>query len=264
MVSHYRGNIETYLAGRRHVMRWWLLRALVRTSQVNVALNRPSIECLRELQHEKQRAAVLLPNFIADSVFSLPVRIDAPCERARVLYAGRITVAKGCRELLSAARELPGADFVLLGPVIADMEPHVRDLPSNVKLEGDVPPDVVLQRMRSGGIFVLPTDTEGFPMALLEAMAVGLPVVSTRVGAIPEMIEEGEGGLLINPHEKEELLPALRILVDHPAMRQRMGLHNRRKCRAEYAYFRGNLTTYLHLSSCYGSSVVDWAIWKGI
>ena len=236
VVSHYHGDTARYLAGSRNGMRRRLLRALVRTSQVNVAMNRPSLMCLCKLQHEKQRAAVLLPNCIADSVFRLPVRTEAPRERVRVIYAGRIMAAKGCHEILAAARELPEADFVLLGPVLADMEEHVRCLPANAKLDGEVPPDVVLQQMRASDIFLLPTDTEGFPMAVLEAMAVGLPVVSTRVGAIPEMIDENEGGLLIDPNEKGKLTPTLRTLLEHPAMRHRMGLHNRRKSQDEYAY----------------------------
>ena len=237
VVSHYHGHTARYLAGRRNSMRRRLLRALARTSQVNIAMNRPSLACLQELQHEKQRAAVLLPNFIADSVFDSPARSEATCGRARVLYAGRIMAAKGCREVLDTAPELPEAEFILLGPVMADMEEHVRRLPPNVTLGGDVPQDVVLQQMRTSDIFVLPTDhNEGFPMAVLEAMAVGLPVVSTRVGAIPEMIDENEGGLLIEPDEKEGLAPALRQLLERPAMRQQMGLHNRRKSQSEYAY----------------------------
>ena len=236
VVSHYHGNTARYLVDRGNGMRRPLFRALVRTSQVNVAMSQTSLTCIRELQHEKQRATVLLPNFIADSVFRLPVRTENTRERVRVLYAGRIMVSKGCPELLDAARALPEADFVLLGPVMADMEPHVRRLPSNVALDGEVPPEVVLERMRASDIFVLPTDTEGFPMAVLEAMAMGLPVVSTKVGAIPEMIDEDEGGLLIDPDEKRSLVPALRLLLGNPEMRQRMGLHNRRKSQTEYAH----------------------------
>ena len=236
VVSHYHGNTAGYLVDRGSGMRRPLFRTLVRTSQVNVAMSQTSLTCIRELQHEKQRAAVLLPNFIADSVFRLPVRSEATRERARVLYAGRVMASKGCREVLNAATELPEADFVLLGPVMADMAPHVRRLPSNVALDGEVPPEVVLEQMRASDIFVLPTDTEGFPMAVLEAMAMGLPVVATRVGAIPEMIDEDEGGLLIDPDEKRSLVPALRLLLGNLEMRQRMGLHNRRKSQTEYAH----------------------------
>ena len=236
VVSHYHGNTARYLVDRGNGLRRPLFRALVRTSQVNVAMSQTSLTCIRELQHEEQRAAVLLPNFIADSVFRLPVRSEATRERARVLFAGRVMASKGCREVLNAATELPEADFVLLGPVMADMAQHVRRLPSNVALNGEVPPEVVLEQMRASDIFVLPTDTEGFPMAVLEAMAMGMPVVATRVGAIPEMIDEEEGGLLMDPEEKENLVPALRLLLGNPEMRQRMGLHNRRKSQTEYAH----------------------------
>ena len=82
VVSHYHGNTAGYLVDRGSGMRRPLFRTLVRTSQVNVAMSQTSLRCIRDLQHEKQRAAVLLPNFIADSVFRLPVRSEATRERA--------------------------------------------------------------------------------------------------------------------------------------------------------------------------------------
>ena len=221
VVSHYHGETSTFLNGRRSGLRWRLLRALVRTSQANIAMNQPSLECLRELQPGERPTSVLLPNFIEDSVFdSHSLQTRRQSERPQVLYAGRIMVNKGCREVLAAARQLPGVDFTLLGPVMAEMEQYLQDLPPNVILGGDVSRDAVLQKMRESDIFVLfTTHSEGFPMVVVEAMAVGLPVVSTRVGAIPEMIEEGSGGLLVDAHDTAGLVTALRTLAEDPAMR---------------------------------------------
>ena len=237
VVSHYHGHTAMFLNGRRSGLRWRLLRALVRTSQANIAMNRPSLECLRELQPEDRSTSVLLPNFIEDSVFdpnSLQTR--RPSGRLQVLYAGRIMVNKGCREMLDAARQLPGVDFTLLGPVMAEMEQYLQDLPPNVMLGGNVSRDAVLQKMRESDILVLFTTREGFPMVVVEAMAVGLPVVSTRVGAIPDMIEEGSGGLLVDAHDTAGLVSALRTLAEDPAMRTRMGMFNFHKSQTEYAY----------------------------
>ena len=159
-----------------------------------------------------------------------------PSGRTSILYAGLITAAKGCRTILAVARRLPEADFVLLGPVAADMDRHLHPLPPNVVLRGEIGPDDVLQHMKAGDLFLFPTRTEGFPNAVLEAMASGLPVVATRVGAIPEMVEEGKGGLLVDGADPQELVDALGFLLDKPEVRLRMGRFNHRKCREWYAY----------------------------
>ena len=238
VVTHWRGGIPAAFeeVGRGHLP-WRALAALVRTSSLNIALDAGSLQCLAGLQGEAQRAPVLLPNFVEDPVFRHPPAcVRAPPVRLQALYAGSVMAAKGCREILDAARRLPEVDFVLLGPVHADMAHLMHDLPANLALGGEVAPDVVLEHMRSSDLFVMPTfHAEGFPNAVLEAMAAGLPVIATRAGSIPEMIDEGEGGLLVRPRRADELAAAIRTLAGDPSLRMRMGWFNRRKSEAEYA-----------------------------
>ena len=238
ILVHYHRNIPDFVGGRKNGISWWPLRTLVRISALNIALNQDSLACLAALQHVKQPAPVLLPCFLQDSVFRpSAVRNTLPTGRAKVLYAGRITVAKGCREILTVARQLPEADFLLLGPVMADMECHLRMIPANVTLGGDLTVDMVLQRMRSSDIFLFPTlYPEGFPSAVVEAMAIGLPVVATRGCGIPDIIEEGNGGLLVNRSDTDGLISALQVLLTDPKKRLQMGLFNRSKSQREYAY----------------------------
>ena len=236
-VTHYHGDIPEFARGRGRRVDWWLLKGLVRTSKLNIAVNRESLAWLAELQRAAQSTPVFLPNFIRDSVFEpRAVRSRGPSGRTSILYAGLISAAKGCRTILAAARRLPEVDFVLLGPVAADMDRHLDPLPPNVVLGGEADPDGVLQHMAASDMFLFPTRTEGFPNAVLEAMASGLPVVATRVGAIPEMIEEGKGGLLVGGGDLQELVCALGFLLVRPEVRQRMGWFNHRKCRESYAY----------------------------
>ena len=236
VVGHYRGNIPEFAGGRRNGTSWRALRKLIRVATLNIALNRGSLECLYDLQHEKQRSPVSLPNVIQDFVFHRRFsRVLVPARRIRILYSGWITIAKGCHMILSVARKLPEVDFIMLGPVMTDMEHYLSRLPKNVTVCGDIATDAVFKHMESSDLFLFPSRIEGFPNAVLEAMAFGLPVVATKVGAIPEMIEEGKGGLFIDGSDANEITSALQVLIAYPEMRDRMGRFNIRKSQTEYA-----------------------------
>ena len=72
-------------------------------------------------------------------------------------------------------------------------------------------------------MFVLPSENEGLPIALLEAMALGRPVVATRVGGTPEVLQHGVQGLLVPPRSPERLADAIITVLGDRAMRERMG-----------------------------------------
>ena len=78
-------------------------------------------------------------------------------------------------------------------------------------------------------LFVLPTEGDCLPVAITEAMAAGLPIVSTKVGAIHEAVVEGENGFLIEPKDGEALALALNRFANEPELRQEMGKNSREK-----------------------------------
>jgi len=83
-------------------------------------------------------------------------------------------------------------------------------------------------------VVVLPSLREGTPLVLLEAMACGKPVVATRVGGIPEIVEHGEGGLLVRPKDVEGLSKAILTLLEDPGLREEMGKKARRRAVKEF------------------------------
>ena len=87
-------------------------------------------------------------------------------------------------------------------------------------------------------IFAMPSLTEGFPMAALEAMAHGLPVVATQVGGLPELVEDGRTGCLVPPSKPQALAGALRTLILDAKRRQEMGAAGRRRAREEFSVDR--------------------------
>jgi glycosyltransferase involved in cell wall biosynthesis len=78
-------------------------------------------------------------------------------------------------------------------------------------------------RLPGFDIFALPSRSEGFPLALVEAMFAGLPVVASRVGSVAEAVNDGEAGLLVEPDDVEGLTRALARLRDYPSLRQKLG-----------------------------------------
>ncbi len=233
LAIHYHGEVPAFVRGVRGRARF---RRLVRMSEANIVLDPNSCEWARKIAGPNGRV-FQLPNFIEDDVLRRQGRSpQGSSERVRVLFTGQVKVRKGCIELLEAARQMGEADFVLLGVVDKDMDERLGDLPANVRIVDQVPQDVVLQEMSASDIFVLPSWTEGFPMAALEAMAVGLPVVATRAGALPDMIEDGKGGVVVPRRDLTALVSALRSLTGDPARRERMGAFNREKVRKEYVH----------------------------
>ena len=159
----------------------------------------------------------------------------SPREKLDVILAvGRLQEKKGFRDLVTACRLLAdsGREFrceiIGDGPEEESLGPYIRKLglEDRVKLAGPQPQEEVIERFGRATVFVLPCviaangDRDALPTALLEAMAVGLPVVSTRLVGIPEIIEHGKTGLLVPPGNPDALSRAvLEILRDRKLQR---------------------------------------------
>jgi glycosyltransferase involved in cell wall biosynthesis len=98
-----------------------------------------------------------------------------------------------------------------------------------------------LQILKSSDIFVLPSMNECFPLAILEAMQEGLPVISTVIGGIPDMIENGKQGLLVQPGEVDDLAKKLELLLMEPAKRKALGQNAKAKFESSYTIEKFNL-----------------------
>ena len=237
IISHYHGNMLNFSRKSYKGLSFCALRILVNVSHINIVLNGASLKFMSNMVTANHYPPVMVSNFIEDGVFAYQVvGRQAAHGRLRVLFVGWVTAMKGCREILEVARQLPEADFALIGPIMADMQTHLQRRPANVTLHGTLDYPEVLREMCASDVFLFPSYTEGFPYAVLEAMSVGLPVVATRVGAIPEMVEDGKGGLLFEHADIASLVRALRTLMDDASLRGAMGQFNREKSQAHYTY----------------------------
>ncbi len=236
-VLHPRGgDFAEFVEGARPVPRRWIEATLRRTDRC-IALTGANQRFLESTVGPDRVRYV--PNFVRlEDLGEPPDRTghEGPVE---VLFVGWILQAKGVRELLAAARGLPGARFTLVGAPQQDFLESIRgELEAqrdHLRILAPRPREQVLELYRRADVFVLPTWREGFPAVVLEAMAAGLPVVATPVGAIPDLVKDGEEGLLVPPRDPLALEGAIRRLTESPQLRQSMGGRARARVEAHFS-----------------------------
>lgn len=158
----------------------------------------------------------------------------------RILVVGRLAPEKGHVGLVRAFSEAvaQGLDATLriggAGPGRDDVQDAVRacGLGDRVRLLGRLRERQVLEEMARADAFVLPSFMEGLPVVLMEALALGVPVVAPRVAGVPELVEHGRTGLLFTPGHFAELADRILQLAADPALRRRLGHRGRRRVRA--------------------------------
>lgn len=155
---------------------------------------------------------------------------DAP---VRVLFVGGDLARKGGLVLLEAIRTLRAAGVRVEADLVTrDEMPDEEGVRAHHGLTPNSP--ALIELYHRADVFCLPTLGDCLPMVLSEAGAVGLPLVSTDVGAIREIVRDGETGLLVPVNDAPALAAALRRLVEEPALRERMGAAARRLVEAEF------------------------------
>ena len=218
------------------------LRHRIRAASFVVTCTQANAGYLRSIVDEDQRHKIHL------CYHGVDVEKFSPDETARsrqppvVLAVGRLVPKKGHRYLIEACgvlRDL-GYDFrcvvVGKGPERRALEELIRErgLSDIVELAGPSTQEELVERYRAAMIFALPCvverngDRDGLPNTLAEAMAVGLPVVSTPVSAVPELVRDGDDGLLVEERNAEALARALGKLIDDEPLRRRLGTEARR------------------------------------
>jgi glycosyltransferase involved in cell wall biosynthesis len=161
----------------------------------------------------------------------------APYHLLRIVSVGRLVAFKGFGDLIDACAELARrridfvCDIIGDGPLHETLQAKIEqlDLSSRVNLLGSLSQGAVLEKLQAADIFALAstTDAQGatdvFPTVILEAMASARPVVSTRLAGIPELVIDGQTGILAPPGDSTALSEALEQLLRDPELRLRFG-----------------------------------------
>lgn len=224
-VTYHGSEVHTVLAGRRQG--WKLCRDSFEAADLNLPVGRSLETILRNSVQPTGRCETLLlgvdrRRFFPASELSL---------EPQVLYVGRIESAKGAYDLLHAWERVlvhcPNARLTMVGEDRTDglFSQQARSLgvSESISLKGPLPSPQVAGMMRASRVFCLPSHKEGTPVCVMESLSCGLPVVTTRVGGIPDIVRHGATGLLVEKDDIPGLADALITLLRDPSTCIRMG-----------------------------------------
>jgi glycosyltransferase involved in cell wall biosynthesis len=178
----------------------------------------------------------IIPNFIPDDVGALgdeSYRDQLPAD-GYLLFVGSLTHQKGIRTLLDAYAGLTGAPpLVLIGYTMPDTP---ETFPDNVVVLKNWPHAAVMTAWRHSLAGIVPSIwPDPCPTVAMEAMAVGKPVIASRIGGLPDIVADGETGILVPPGDVDALRAALARLIDDPDLAARMGAAGRDRVGAFHA-----------------------------
>lgn len=190
-----------------------------------LVLNNRSLKTAREYCSGKVQS---VPNFVDDE-YVIDHR-DIAQELKTIVYTGHVQEAKGCHDILEVAKREQYIQFYLVGAVNDQFKKY--SIPSNVHLVGEIKKNELIEYLKKADLYIFLSYSEGFSMALLEAMALGLPVVATDVGANRDMIAD-QGGRIIAVGDVDAATQAVEDMRDYKN-RSKASTWNIRRVRSYY------------------------------
>jgi len=217
----------------RSARRRWVKRRLSRRLAAHVAVGRRAARLIEEDARLTAGSIRTVYNGVPDTALvPLPRLAQGPV----IGSLGRLDHQKGYDVLIEALASLPEATGVLVGdgPEREQLEQlaQARSVGDRLILTGW---SSEARRYLAGfDVFVLPSRYEGFPLAIIEAMLAGLPVVATDVGSVSECVENGETGIIVSVDDRDALAGALRHLLANAELRQRLGVSGRKRAESSF------------------------------
>jgi glycosyltransferase involved in cell wall biosynthesis len=232
------GAFDRYYAGASVLEQRWVGHT-IRSARVVLVLSDNWAAWVRQsIRHPDVR---VLPNPVVAP--RLPAGV--PRESRTLLFLGRLEEEKGVFVLVEALARLatryPALRVVFAGEgdvAALRTAAAAAGVLERIELPGWVAGNAKAALLARAGIFVLPSRFEGLPMAVLEAQAAGLPVVATRVGGIPQVVTDGENGMLADPDDVASLVGALAQVLADPENACKMGEIGRERVLAGYGIDR--------------------------
>lgn len=218
-VVHFHFGRIPELAGRNN-WEWKLIQYVMKIANAVVTMDMKSYCALENHGYNIH----YLPNPLSLSIMEQISSYKATTakEDRKLCFAGHVIRTKGVFELVEACKGIEGIKLHIIGKVTPEMRRDMEQMAGDsdwLIFEGEVDHQVVIREMLSSSVFVLPSYTEGFPNVILESMACGCAIVTTPVGAIPEMLDIASSapcGLCCEPKDVEGLRRNIQFFLDHP------------------------------------------------
>ena len=241
IVFHYHFGLIPELKNKGN-LEWLLLRFVAGHADNTIVMTMDSLHALQD--SELQRVSYL-PNPITEVFGATLSKWENIVERVpgRIAYVGHIVPNKGVREIVESCRSLDHVDIRLIGEAPSDTFVTTLNTMMNgaatgttLSFIGKVPQDDVVKELLSTELFIFPSYFEGFPNAILEAMACGCPIIASNVGAIPEMLDINDSpcGICIPSHDADALRKAIIVLRNDPEKRLELAKNAKHRVETEY------------------------------
>ncbi|GAA6623850.1 glycosyltransferase [Scytonema sp. NUACC26] len=219
----------------------WRTRALSLRVDAHVAVGEASARRMEDFYALGRRTVISIPNCVPD-ITQKPTpsreeeRVGSSRQQIVIGCIGRLDAMKGHDILLRAIAQIEGVRVVILGEggQRTELEKLAVDLGISDRVEFPGWVENPYTWLPQFDIFAMPSRSEGFPLAIVEAMLAALPVVATYVGSIPEAVTDGETGLLVDKDDVEGLAIALRRLKEDSDLRLRFGQQGQDKARRHF------------------------------
>lgn len=200
---------------------WKLLRRVIRLADETVIMDMKSYAVLKDQNFENVH---YLPNPLSRSIMKQIAQesFSIKREKRKLCFVGHVISTKGVFEMVKACRDIKDIKLHIFGKAEVELRAQMKQIAGGddwLVFEGEVDHQRVIRELLSSNIFVLPTYTEGFPNVILESMACGCAIVTTPVGAIPEMLDIDSSepcGLCCSPKDADGLRRNIQFFLDHP------------------------------------------------
>lgn len=222
---HCHCNIQDQLGNNK--LSSYFFRKMVNKAHEILVLNKTSYEYVENIMPSK---SIILPNFVLENQIANQHKISP--RMSKVLFVGEIRISKGALLIYELAKKHASIEFRMVGKIAEEMKQYTA--PENIIFTGILESKDVRKELDEADIFIFPSLTEGFSNALLEAMARGLPVIASNVGANFDMVEN-KGGYIISVNDKNGFEEAFNKL-QNPNLRKKMSDWNIKKVNEAYKY----------------------------
>lgn len=206
---------------------------VIRGAKVNVGISEKACGLVNHLGGKAR--------FIPNGIEIADGELAPHAGKIRVVYVGRLIYAKGVQDLVQAFKmaklKNPNMELWIVGDgnYRAELE-RLANGDKDIRLIGEVPQKQVTEILRQCDIFVNPSYSEGLPTSVMEAAAVGLPIIATDVGGTKEIIKAGESGLLVPIKAVKAIADHILALADNEHMRKQLGAAAKKAVASKFSW----------------------------